>query len=301
MVPSATPGLPDNPTSGGADTTLSTRRANREQLRGKPPVPGEGLASVAPVAPKQAAGRAGAAKRTKGRSLANVAVMTVAAGLVATMALPAYAFNAKDGQQEFTTSAADRMTIAQPQLIDAAGTTAPAAVTRDSITATTPEQLQEAREAAARAAAVAAREEARATWVVGVRAQGDDYPWWNASPSQLSPLRYYYRECVDFVAWRVNRDAGTPNGGWAYEWGRGLPSGSAYSWASGWQWGSGHTAIAGSVAWFSGNHVAYVSSVSGDGAVVLEEYNWGSARHSYNRRVVSANSVDLYLYPPGVG
>lgn len=292
MAPSATPGQPENPNPGPAGTTLSTRRANREQLRGKH---SSHAARVASPAPKPAHSRA--SKQSARRSVANMAIMTVAAGLVATMALPAYAFNAKDAQPEYGASAAGDSSLGRPQLIDAEGTVAPAAIKRDSITATTPEQLQEARAAAA---AASARDWA-ASWVPGVRAQGDDYPWWNASPSQLSPLRYYYRECVDFVAWRLNRDAGTPNGNWAYEWGRGLPAGSAYSWASGWQWGTGHTAIAGSVAWFSSNHVSYVSSVSGDGTVVLEEYNWGSARHSYNRRVVSANAVDLYLYPPGVG
>src|SRR5205814_1431249 len=32
----------------------------------------------------------------------------------------------------------------------------------------------------------------------------NDYPWPTANPNQLSPLRFYYRNCTDFVAWRLN-------------------------------------------------------------------------------------------------
>ena len=68
-------------------------------------------------------------------------------------------------------------------------------------------------------------------------AEGDDYPWWNETPDDygggLSPLRYYYRECVDFVAWRLNRDAGVTSAPWRWDWGN-LASGSAYAWADEW-------------------------------------------------------------------
>jgi surface antigen len=75
--------------------------------------------------------------------------------------------------------------------------------------------------------------------------------------------------------------------------------GSAGHWPSSWNshgWQTSKTPIDGSV-WYSGNHVAYVKSVNGDGTVTLEEYNWGGAA-SYGTRTVAASSATLYLYPP---
>lgn len=153
-----------------------------------------------------------------------------------------------------------------------------------------------AREAAA-APAVAAGSTGGAYSTVGPRAAGDDYPF--RAVSGLSPLRYVARQCVDFAAWRINRDAGSTGAPFKYDWSNMTPNGgSAGQWAQAWRnngWKTSSTPVAGSIAWWSG-HVAYVKSVSG-GNVNLEEYNWnGSA--SYHTRTVPSSSVQLFLYPP---
>ncbi|MBD8535651.1 CHAP domain-containing protein [Plantibacter sp. CFBP 13570] len=143
-------------------------------------------------------------------------------------------------------------------------------------------------------------------------AAGDDYPWPNEAPDTegggLSPLRYYYRECVDFVAWRLNRDAGVTAAPWKWDWSTLTPmGGNAIDWPDSWAkngWATSLTPRAGSVAWWgtsagSYGHVAYVQAVNPDGTVVLEEYNWGRPKHMYGTRTVPATSVDLFLYAPG--
>ena len=167
------------------------------------------------------------------------------------------------------------------------------AVTREDFTAETHEQFV-ARKDAARIATA----RAGAYRTVGPAAAGDDYPW-RASGGGLSPLGYVTRQCTDFVAWRLNRDRGT-TGPFSLVWANMTPGGgSAGHWPSSWNshgWQTSKTPIDGSV-WYSGNHVAYVKSVNGDGTVTLEEYNWGGAA-SYGTRTVAASSATLYLYPP---
>ncbi|KKM46462.1 hypothetical protein VT73_04995 [Rathayibacter toxicus] len=190
---------------------------------------------------------------------------------------------------------------------------------RDSFTAPTQAQLDEAAAQARALAAAQAEREAReaqqahaansggadgTSSAVTPRAEGDDYPWRDQLSDEqgggLSPLRYYYRECVDFVAWRLNRDRGS-TGPFIWNWATLTPgAGSAYAWAGQWAthgWRTSGTPVPGSVAWFTGNHVAYVQSVNSDGTVSLEEYNWGHS-HAYNRRTIPASSVALFLYPP---
>lgn len=139
------------------------------------------------------------------------------------------------------------------------------------------------------------------------RAVGNDYPWADKTPdSGISPLGYYYRECVDFVAWRLNRDAGVTQAPWKYTWSNLTPlGGDAIDWKKNWKahgWTTSNTPIAGSVAYWgtsagAAGHVAYVQSVNSDGTVTIEEYNWGDD-HDYNTRTIPAASVDLFLYPP---
>lgn len=139
----------------------------------------------------------------------------------------------------------------------------------------------------------------------GARELGDDYPWFSElSANQggsLSPLNYFYRECVDFVAWRLNRDAGSTSAPYLYVWSNLTPSGgNASQWKYAWRnhgWPTSTTPIAGSVAYFSGNHIAYVKAVNADGTVLLEEYNFASD-HTYSQRTIPATDVQLFLYPP---
>ncbi len=136
--------------------------------------------------------------------------------------------------------------------------------------------------------------------VIGPRQAGDDYPWREAGGG-LSPLRYVTRQCTDFVAWRINRDAGSTSAPFKWTWANMTPNGgSAISWPSAWArhgWKTSHAPAVGSVAYFAPNHVAYVKSVNSNGTVFLEEYNWGSSA-AYHTRVVDKDSVSLYLYAP---
>jgi surface antigen len=236
-------------------------------------------------------------------------------GMFLTAALPAYAF-APNGEVAGGASASRILTTTEAQAMTvAAGATL--TVARDGYTATTKEELEERERQAKRAAevqraaeAAAARASASASSpgkyaVRGVRAEGDDYPWPYATTDDdgggLSPLGYYYRECVDFVAWRLNRDAGSTGSPWTWTWGNMTPGGgSASSWKNQWDrhgWATSDTPVVGAVAWFTYNHVAYVQSIPGDGTVVLEEYNWMGS-HAYHTRTVSIGSVAKYLYPP---
>ncbi|KZX19670.1 CHAP domain-containing protein [Rathayibacter tanaceti] len=142
---------------------------------------------------------------------------------------------------------------------------------------------------------------------VQTRAVGDDYPWpyetIDDDGGGLSPLGYYYRECVDFVAWRLNRDAGRTSAPWKYTWGNITPlGGSAYEWPDNWAakgWATSSVPIVGCVAWWTYNHVSYVQKVNDDGTVLLEEYNYGG-KHSYVTRTFPAAQVPLFLYPPAL-
>jgi len=95
-------------------------------------------------------------KKLKG-GVANIAVMTLAAGLIATVALPAYAFNptAKE-ESKFGSSVIDGMKKANSQSVTVSGTAAEPVVARDAVTATTQEELDATKAAAAAAAARAA-------------------------------------------------------------------------------------------------------------------------------------------------
>jgi len=282
-----------------ADTSLSRvaplRTGAERVARNKPPVKPVQSTAVAVRKPKKTGARPGSV-----RGVATMAILVPA--LLATVALPAYAASTTPAN-EYGTSASEQLKTSGAQSVVASDQVADATISRDLYSATTPDELAE-RQRQLDAAAAASN----ATYSITVgaaRQPGDDYPWFDQASDDegggLSPLRYYYRECVDFVAWRLNRDAGTPSGGWAYTWGNGLPPSSAYGWADSWQYNKGTNAVAGAVAWFNYNHVAYVQSVNADGTVTLEEYNWGSARHSYNTRTIAASAVALYLYPPGVG
>lgn len=138
----------------------------------------------------------------------------------------------------------------------------------------------------------------------------DDYPWPNGTVDTLSPLRYGYRECVDFVAWRLNRDKGCTGAPWKYTWGNlRLTNGDAIGWKPDWEahgWSTGIAPTPGCIGWYgtkagSLGHVNYVQKVNADGSVVFEEYNWGTNKHAYNTRTESPGSAyypDSFLQAP---
>lgn len=163
-----TPAGPGSPT----DSALVSRRSLRTERTAKaaPQRPGTAARAAAPAksaAVASAAARSEAKKpsgKKKGGWAINVAVMTVATGIIATMSLPAFAFNPDSAESSaFGPSAADSMKKAQSQSVEVGGV-ATAAVSRDVASATTEEQLKSEKEAAAAAAAAeAARQRAAVT------------------------------------------------------------------------------------------------------------------------------------------
>jgi len=222
--------------------------------------------------------------------------MVAVCGLFATAALPAYALSTVDSDAgESNAKAALSSDVTTLTVNEGAALTA---TKRGSFSATTTDdiagQMSNAQEAANYAAYMQS----------GARELGDDYPYFselsNNQGGGLSPLNYYYRECVDFVAWRLNRDAGSVEAPFKWDWSYLTPGGgNAYQWKSNWEshgWKTSNIPVAGSVAWF-GYHVAYVKSVNDDGTVTLEEYNHASD-HIYGQRTIPATDVSTYLYAP---
>jgi surface antigen len=230
------------------------------------------------------------AKTSLRRKLSSAGVMTVVVGLFASLTLPAFA--------DQNPLAENAEPLDAQTLEVTASTTDESAFIRDSYSTTNAADLRALY-------AEAIRQQNLAAYLAsGAREMGDDYPWPDQLTIQqgggLSPFNYYYRECVDFVAWRLNRDAGVTSAPWKWVWSN-LAQGSAHLWKSEWErhgWATGSTPRVGAVAWFPGaNHVAYVSGIMPDGSVAIEEYNWGP--NNYGQRIIPANSV-YYLYaPPG--
>ncbi|WP_344378542.1 CHAP domain-containing protein [Agromyces tropicus] len=254
------------------------------------------------TSPGAAPSKTGPVARRNGPARVAATVLLVPA-LIGTVALPAYAF-LPGGHLPGGTPTKFSLSIAEAQGLEVSEHASGAPVSSDSFSVTTKEEI-DAAAAEAERAAWEAELASRGTGeyaIVTQQAEGDDYPWWYETPDDygggLSPLRYYYRECVDFVAWRLNRDAGVTGAPWKWDWGN-LASGSAWMWADAWQskgWPTSGEPVVGAVAWFPYNHVAYVQSVNGDGTVTIEEYNWNSD-HSYHVRTIPVGEA-LYLYPP---
>lgn len=218
--------------------------------------------------------------------------LALVAGLFATVALPAYSLSSEG--QTFSTSDMFASSRQQAQSMNVDGTAIAQAATTDGYSSQTKAQLT--------ASQIQAIRTTMSNYGPARQADGDDYPFWNMATEYagggLSPLGYYYRECVDFVAWRLNRDAGSTSAPWRWVWAN-LASGSAYAWYSAWRshgWETSSSPIAGAVAWFPYNHVAYVKSVNSDGTVNIEEYNQQSD-HLYHNRTIAASDA-IYLYPP---
>jgi surface antigen len=152
-----------------------------------------------------------------------------------------------------------------------------------------------------------------------VAAAVDDYPWPTAPENDMSPLRYSYRDCTDFVAWRCNRHAGVTAAPWQWTWGNlrwqgPTGNGNAIGWRA--DWISYGRAVdlpvaADLIAWFGTKvgtygHVAYVQKVNTDLSIVLEEYNWGyssdpNGTQRYDTRTVAPGSAyypDSFLAMP---
>ncbi|MBG6056461.1 surface antigen [Salinibacterium sp. CAN_S4] len=235
-----------------------------------------------------------AAPRTTRKHPASVlATMAVVGGLFAVAGLPAYAFTDTQSDGAKLTAASQSVTVSdQAESV---------AAVRDGYEATTPEEI-----------AAATRDDVRAannaTYLAsGARELGDDYPWpYELGEEQgggLSVLNYYYRQCTDFVAWRINRDAGSYKAPFKWVWSNMTPTGgNASQWKYAWEkkgWPvSTTTPAVGDVAWWGSiNHVAYVKQVLDNGFIVIEEYNFGQ-KSVYNQRTILASSVEAFLGAP---
>lgn len=220
--------------------------------------------------------------------------MAAVGGMLAVVGLPAYALS--------PIATASSTTEADPQSMVVSADAAPLAITRDGYHATTEADLAEMDKDALRAA------QNEAYNASGARGMGDDYPWpyelMEDQGGSLSPLNYYYRECVDFVAWRLNRDAGSYSAPFKWVWSNLTPfGGNGGQWEYNWQqhgWTVSDTPVKGAVAYTGGNHIAYVKSLNPDGTVTVEEYNY--IRGQYGQRTLTPAAIvaagGAFLYPP---
>jgi surface antigen len=303
----ATPAVPvpEAPMTVSADLAVVVEAAPSASTA--PDLPTYVLPARVPGRHTPPAAAAASVTRRAGRSrkpLAKMVTLIAIPAIFLTTALPAYAF-APQGDATSITAAPVR----EVQELTVAAAAAAVSIPADGFSSTSQAEIDEVeagiRAELSRKAAEAARSSAAGYASYGIRAEGDDYPWMNSAIESngggLSPLGYYYRECVDFVAWRLNRDAGANGSPWKWTWGNLTPGGgNGSAWASNWASkgrATGKTPVVGAVATFTYNHVAYVQSVPGDGTVVLEEYNWMGS-HAYHTRTVPISAVSLFLYPP---
>ncbi len=295
VAPIAAPVAPQ-PTSRRAAAESSSRREAAQ-------VPARRETAVRPATPARKLGRAeagalraSAPQVSKKHPISVLVTMAAVVGMFAVAGLPAYALTPTTSgasAEGARSTQADAQTIAVSSQVDAL------APIRDGYHASTQADIEQMYKDQLRA-------EQNALYnASGARALGDDYPWpyelRDYQGGGLSPLNYYYRECVDFVAWRLNRDAGYYSAPFKWVWTTLTPlGGNASQWRYNWEakgWPTSTTPVAGSVAWFYGNHVAYVKSVNADGTVTIEEYNWGG-NGMYGQRTIPAASVPIYLYAP---
>ncbi|MHA7985726.1 C40 family peptidase [Rathayibacter sp. CAU 1779] len=97
-----------------------------------------------------------AKRKRRMRPLVNLAVMLFAGGIVATIAIPAYAFNpATSNQAKFATNALDSMKKANSQSVRVSSAIDAPAAAGDTFSATTEQQLADQKAATERAAAAA--------------------------------------------------------------------------------------------------------------------------------------------------
>jgi cell wall-associated NlpC family hydrolase len=97
-----------------------------------------------------------AKRRRRLRPLANLAVMAIAGGIVATVAIPAYAFNpATSNQASFGTSVIDNLKKTDSQSVQVSSAIDSPKITGDTFSATTEQQLADKKAAEERAAAAA--------------------------------------------------------------------------------------------------------------------------------------------------
>jgi len=223
------------------------------------------------------------------RRASEVLAFAIAASLAAVFALPAYAASHDESQQS---AAGGQAVAAQGKGLDIAEGDAPAVSVHDSYSSLRAVPTAEQLAAAYRLA------DGTIAWPAA-----DDYPLKDSPNVEgMSDRGYGIRTCTDFVAWRLNRDAGSYAAPWLLSWSYLTPTGGdGVQWKYAWDahgWAESTIPVAGAVAWFGDgmNHVGYVNTVYDNGTILLEDYN--TTPYAYDQRVVPASSIPLYLYPP---
>lgn len=154
---------------------------------------------------------------------------------------------------------------------------------------------------------------------------GDDYPfkapvgacaWCSAvdEGGSADPWGLYKRECVSFVAWRMNQQMGWKEGQ-SYPFtmaGMGMAGrGNAAEWSAGLA-AKGYVTdmnpAPGAVAWWAANvsmgvintgsagHVAVVKEVLTDGNIVIEQYNGPGTAHKYSTQTIHKSKVSGFIH-----
>jgi uncharacterized repeat protein (TIGR03803 family) len=155
----------------------------------------------------------------------------------------------------------------------------------------------------------------------------DDYPFQNATVDTADPYGFLIgiRECTSYVAWRMNRDAGTTNPAYPYFFNK--MDGQRWGNASNWNANAlalGYKVVpavdqvpqVGAIAqWVNdcggtcaNGHVAYVEQVNSDGSFVISEYNFPdepllNIDHRFNVRTISSASrfpPQNFIYVPSL-
>lgn len=136
---------------------------------------------------------------------------------------------------------------------------------------------------------------------------GDDYPYPENYGQGMSPMGYAYGNCTDFVAWRINRDAGVTSAPWKFTWGLLTPLGGHGSrWGApgnlpGWEVtttpgpGDIFSVPAGTIVAGNGpgpyGHVAYVAQMNEDGSILTEHYGY----NKYYQLTFTPEQVASYI------
>lgn len=148
----------------------------------------------------------------------------------------------------------------------------------------------------------------------GTAGQGDDYPFKDPTgvfTTEADPWSLYKRQCVSFVAWRINVQMGWKEGQ-EYPFtpaklGVGL-FGNANQWKDtvGSKYKMDTTPKVGAIAWWDSNwespsnitgeagHVAIVSAVHPDGTIEVEEYNFNPL--AYSSRKFPVADVTAFIH-----
>ncbi|GAA4033920.1 hypothetical protein GCM10023063_17230 [Arthrobacter methylotrophus] len=147
----------------------------------------------------------------------------------------------------------------------------------------------------------------------GAVGKGDDYPFKDAMPDLNDPWGTLNRECVSFVAWRMNVQMGWKPG---QDYPFTVPKLGVGLWgdAVGWKdtvgsvYPMNNTPKVGAVAWFdkdlnrangqfttgAAGHVAVVSAVNNDGTIDIEQYNF--IPYAYNAMRIPAAWVSGFIH-----